>query len=44
MHSTVVYIFAIIGCATVSVGAVVGVLVATGILKLGATLERHDDD
>ncbi len=44
MSAAVEHVFAVIGCVTVSVAAVVGVLVALGILKLKGTFEHHDDD
>jgi hypothetical protein len=44
MNRFIEHVFAVIGCLTVTVGAVIGVLVGTGILKLSGTLERHDDD
>jgi hypothetical protein len=44
MSQAVEHVFAVIGCVTVAVGAVGGLLVALGILQLKGTLTRHDDE
>jgi len=38
------HVFAIIGCVTVAIGAITGLLVALGIIELEGTFRRHDDD
>lgn len=44
MSRAIEHVFAIIGCVTVAIGAITGLLVALGIIELEGTFRRHDDD
>lgn len=44
MSRVVEHVFAVIGCVTVAIGTITGLLVALGIIELEGTFRRHDDD